>query len=95
MSNRPEYVQLELADDVASVRDRLSFLRGQRVLLIWPEEGTILTRKLDLVLIQREAMRRAIRLAVVTHDPQVVKHANELNISTFETIGASERGRWK
>lgn len=95
MTNRAEYIQLENADDVASVRDRLSFLRGQRVLLIWPEDGTILTRKLDLVLIQREAMRRAIRLSLVTHDPQVIRHATELNISTFETIGASERGRWK
>jgi hypothetical protein len=95
MTNKAEYVQLESGDDVASVRDRLSFLRGQRVLLIWPEEGVILNRKLDLVLIQREAMRRAIRLALVTHDPQVVRYARELNISTFETIGASERGHWQ
>jgi hypothetical protein len=95
MSKRPLYVQLEPGDDTNSVRDRLSFLRGERVLLIWPEEGTILTRKLDLVLIQREAMRRAIRLALVTHDSQVIRNAAELNISTFETIGASERGRWQ
>jgi hypothetical protein len=65
------------------------------VLLIWPEEGKVLPRKLDLVLIQREAMRRGIQLALVTHDPQVVKHADELNISTFETIGSSERARWR
>ena len=95
MSNRPEFIQLETSDDAASVRDRLSFLRGQRVLLIWPEDGTILTRKLDLVLVQREAMRRSIRLALVTHDPQVIQNATELNISTYETIGASERGRWR
>lgn len=95
MSKKPEYIQLEAGEDVNSVRDRLSFMRGQRVLLIWPEEGTALTRKLDLVLIQREAMRRAIRLALVTHDPAVIEHAQELNISTFETIGSSERGRWK
>lgn len=95
MADRPDYIQLEAGEDAASVRDRLSFMRGKRVLLIWPEEGTVLTRKLDLVLIQREAMRRAIRLALVTHDPEVIKHAEELNISTFETIGSSERGRWK
>jgi hypothetical protein len=95
MSQKAEFLQLENSDDTTSVRDRLSFLRGQRVLMIWPEEGTVLTRKLDLVLIQREAMRQAIRLALVTHDPQIVKHATELNISTFETIGAAERSRWK
>lgn len=90
-----ELIQIEANEDPNTVRDRLSFIRGQKVLLVWPEEGTALTRKLDLVLIQREAMRRAIRLALVTHDPQVIRHANELNISTFETIGASERGRWR
>jgi hypothetical protein len=94
-SRKPEFVQLETGDDVNSIRDRLAFMRGQRVLLIWPEEGTVLTRKLDLVLLQREAMRRATQIALVTHDPEVIKHARELNISTFETIGASEKGRWK
>ncbi len=92
---RPEFIQLDKGDDVPSVRDRLSFFHGKRVLLIWPEDGTVLTRKLDLVLIQREAMRRAIQLALVSHDAQVTKHAQELNISTFETIGASERARWR
>ena len=77
------------------MRDRLSFHHRKRVLIIWPEEGTVLTRKLDLVLLQRDALRRGIQLALVTHDPQVIRHANELNISTFETIGASERSRWR
>ncbi|MEL6148158.1 MAG: hypothetical protein AAFR56_00930 [Chloroflexota bacterium] len=95
MSDRPFLMQLEPDEDATSVRDRLSFVRGKRVLLVWPEDGTVLRRKLDLVLIQREAMRRAVRLALVTHDPQVAKNAAELNISTFETIGESETKRWK
>jgi hypothetical protein len=95
MPDRPEFIQLEEGDDVPSVRDRLSFHHRKQVLLIWPEKGTVLTRKLDLVLIQRDAIRRGIRLALVTHDPQIIKHAKELNISTFETIGASERARWR
>lgn len=92
---KPEYLQLETSDDVASVRDRLTFLRGKNVLLIWPERGSVLTRKLDLVLIQREAVRNATRIALVTHDPVVIRHASELNISAFETIGSSERRKWK
>ncbi len=95
MSERPEFIQLEEGDDVSSVKDRLSFHHRKQVLLIWPESGRVLSRKLDLVLIQRDAIRRGIRLALVTHDPKVVQHAGELNISTFETIGASERHRWK
>lgn len=95
MAKQIDYVQLESNDDVVTIKDRLSFIRGRRVLLIWPEEGTVLTRKLDLVLIQREADRRAIQLSLVTHDEVVIAHAKELGISTFETIRASERGRWK
>ncbi len=92
---KPEFLQLEAGEDVASIRDRLNFMRGKRVLMIWPETGTALTRKLDLVLIQREAMRLAIRLALITHDADVIRNANELNISTFETVGESERAKWK
>ncbi len=95
MAKQIEYVQLDKNDDVVTVKDRLSFIRGRRVLLIWPEEGTTLTRRLDLVMVQREADRRAIQLSLVTHDTEVIAHAKDLNISTFETIRASERGRWK
>lgn len=95
MPSKPDYLQLESQDDAAAVRDRLSFLRGRRVLIIWPEKGTALSRKLDLVLVQREAARLAIRLALVSHDPQVIQHARDLGISVFETVGESERKRWK
>jgi hypothetical protein len=92
---KPEYIQLEAGEDIPSVRDRLSFIRGKRVLVIWPETGTTLTRKLDLVFLQREARRRVIQLALVTHDPQVIIHAKELGISTFETIKQAEANKWK
>lgn len=92
---KPEYIQLEAGEDIPSVRDRLSFIRGKRVLVIWPEQGTALTRKLDLVFLQREARRRVIQLALVTHDPQVLIHARELEISTFETIKEAEHSKWK
>lgn len=95
MSQRPEYIQLEANDDIAHLRDRMSFIRGRRVLIVWPEKGTALNRKLDIVLIQREAKRRSIQLAFITHDKQVMEHAADLGISTFETIGAAEGGRWR
>jgi len=90
-----QIIQLEPYDDVVSVRDRLSFVSTERVLLVWPRRGEILKRKLDLLLIQREAARQGARLALITDDPAVKDHAAELNISTFESIRASQRGRWK
>ncbi len=91
-----QIIQLEPHDDVASVRDRLSFIESYRVLLVWPPgEHSILRRKLDLVLLQREAYRRAARLALVTQDEEVINNARDLNISTFLSIEASNKRRWK
>ena len=65
MSNETEHFHLEAADTVVTVRERLAHLRGRRVLLVWHADSPLLRRKLDLVLIQREAYRRAIQLALV------------------------------
>jgi hypothetical protein len=90
-----QIIQLEPYDDVISVRDRLSFVNTDRVLLVWPRAGKILKRKLDLVLIQREAARRGTRLALVTTDPVVIDNACDLHISTFESVDASHGASWK
>lgn len=95
MSDAPEFIQLHADDDVITVCDRMRFLRGKRVALVWPERDSILQRKLDLVLVQREATRNNVRIALVTHDDEIARNANELNISTFETVSNSRRKRWK
>lgn len=95
MSSETEHLQLEATDTVVTVRERLSRLRGRRVLLVWRPESPLLQRKLDLVLIQREAYRRAIQLALVSADKHIIAHAAELNISCFASVEASERERWK
>ncbi len=90
-----QVIQLEPYDDIVSVRDRLSFVGAERVLLVWPASGAILQRKLDLVLIQRQAARCGIRLALVTHNRVVAEHADELNISVFSSSDAGSKVRWK
>ncbi len=95
MSEAPEFIQLYADDDVITVCDRMRFLRGKRVALVWPESNSILQRKLDLVLVQREATRNNVRIALVTHDEEVANNAHDLNISAFETVSSSRRKRWK
>jgi hypothetical protein len=91
MPSPVEILQLEPHDDVVTVRDRLAFVRSRRVLLVWPRNGQILRRKLDLVLIQRAVSRQTVRLALVTTDPQVIDHARDLNISAFASVRESQR----
>ena len=95
MSTEIEQLSLEPTDSVASLRVKLSQLRGQRVLLIWPPDSDNLKRKLDLVLLQREADRSAIQLAIVSDDPRLIGYAAELNISCFDSAEASQEARWK
>ncbi len=95
MQGDSEHLQLEAADTVVTVRERLSRLRGRRVLLISRPDSPLLRRKLDLVLIQREAYRRAIQLALVSADKHIIAHAAALNISCFASVEASESARWK
>lgn len=92
---RIQRIQLEPYDDVASVRDRLQFVNAGRVILVFPSHAEILRRKLDLVLIQREAARRDLRLAIVTRNLTVLDNAKDLNISAFYTIEEARTHRWK
>lgn len=95
MSSEIERLQLAASDTVVTLRAELAAFRGRRVLLVWPAEGKPLGRKLDLILIQRDADRRAIQLALVSQDNDIIAHARELNISCFSSIEASKTERWK
>lgn len=88
-------IKLEAYDDVISVRDRLQFVTLRRALLILPKNTRILTRKLDILLIQREAARRRIQLALLSSDPDHADHAYSLNISCFTSVQQARSHRWK
>jgi len=94
---KEQIIQLEPHDDVNSVRDKLGWLRAQRVLLVLPPDhhNRILQRKLDLVLIQREITRRRAHFALITDDPDITDHAQELGIPTFPSIAESHRIAWR
>jgi hypothetical protein len=87
-------LHLEPDDDSVTIRDRLTFVRARRVLLVWPASGTILPRKLDLLLVLRQATRLGMRLALVTADRAVIEHARDLRISVFASAEAAQRATW-
>lgn len=95
MEDRLQVLHLDPHDDAATIRDRLAFARARFVLLVWPDSDVPLRRKLDLLLVQRQAQRLGIALALVAADKDIVGHAEDLNISVFESIEAARRGRWK
>ncbi len=93
--NSLHILHLEPYDDAVSVRDRLAFIDARFVLLVWPAQKSVLRRKLDLLLVQRQATRMAQRIALVTDDPDVIDYAADLNISVFPNEQAATLGSWK
>ncbi|MBN1202442.1 MAG: baseplate J/gp47 family protein [Anaerolineae bacterium] len=95
MTSNLHILRLEPYDDVVSIRDRLTFVDARRVLLVWPAGAPGLRRKLDLLLVQRQAARLGMWLALVCADPTVTAHAHDLNISVFDSVDTARRTAWQ
>ncbi|MEX0788116.1 MAG: baseplate J/gp47 family protein [Anaerolineales bacterium] len=90
-----QVLQLDAHDDQVSVRDKLAWTKAPRVLLVWPDRGRILTRRLDLVLLLRQAHRQRAQLGVVTPDREVVDHAAALGIPIFDSADQITESGWR
>lgn len=66
-----------------------------RILLIWPDTGDVLKRRIDLILLQRHTASLGAQLAIVTRDPDVRFYAEELAIPIFENIHQAQDSSWR
>jgi hypothetical protein len=58
-------------------------------------KGTPLTRRIDLVLLQRRAIEQGVQLAFVSRNHQVKAHALSLGIPIFNTPRQAQSMRWR
>jgi hypothetical protein len=86
-------IELDLNDDLASIRERMAWGYGQTILLILPAKAKVFNRKLDLVLIQRYSQSIGSPLGLVTKDPGVRMNARLLNITLYRTRQEAFRSR--
>ena len=92
---KTQLIQLDPADDVISVRDKMGWSQTSRILLVWPEQGQILTRRLDLLLLQRHSSTLGAQLALVTHSTRVREAAEALHIPVFRDSRQAQATRWR
>lgn len=85
---------LEAHDDLISVRDRLSWAKTPRILLVWPKGEKISLRLLDLKVLQRHADSLGAQLGLVTRRTSVRREAESLGMPVFESTGAAQREAW-
>jgi hypothetical protein len=68
---KTQLIPLETHDDVISIRDKMSWAKTPRMLLVWPAKGRVDVRPLDLTLLRRHATSLGAELGLVTRDAEI------------------------
>lgn len=92
---KTQIIQLESHDDTISVRDKMGWSQTGRVILVWPARGSILKRRLDLILLLRHSETLGVQIALVTRDPEVRFQAHSLGIPIYKSVRQAQRARWR
>ena len=91
---KTQIITLESHDDLISVRDRLSWAKTPRILLVVPKYEKVTLRQVDLKVLQRHASSLGAQLGLVTRTRHVREDAEALNIPVFESAGEAQRVAW-
>lgn len=91
---KTKIITLESHDDLISVRDRMSWAKTPRILLVWPKYEKVTLRQVDLKVLQRHASALGAQLGLVTRARRVRADAEELQIPVFESAGQAQRMAW-
>ena len=91
---KTQIITLESHDDLISVRDRLSWAKTPRILLVWPKYEKVTLRQVDLKVLQRHALSLGAQLGLVTRARRVRDDAEALGIPVFISTGQAQRLAW-
>jgi len=91
---KTQIITLESHDDLISVRDRMSWAKTPRILLVWPKYEKVTLRQVDLKVLQRHASTLGAQLGLVTRARRVREDAEALKIPVFESTGQAQRVAW-
>jgi hypothetical protein len=91
---KTQIITLESHDDLISVRDRLSWAKTPRILLVWPKFEKVTLRQADLKILHRHASTLGAQLGLVTRIRQARADAEALGIPVFESTGEAQRVAW-
>jgi hypothetical protein len=91
---KTQIISLESHDDLISVRDKFSWAKTPRILLVWPKYEKINLRLLDLKVLHRHADSLGAQLGLVTRRANVRRDAESLGIPVFKSTVAAQRDLW-
>jgi hypothetical protein len=91
---KTQIITLESHDDLISVRDRMSWAKTPRILLVWPKFEKVTLRQVDLKILQRHAISLGAQLGIVSRVRRVRADAQALRIPVFTSPGEAQRLSW-
>ena len=91
---KTQIITLESHDDLISVRDRMSWAKTPRILLVWPKYEKVTLRQVDLKVLQRHAASLGAQLGLVSRIRRVRMDADALHIPVFKSTGEAQRLPW-
>jgi len=91
---KTQIIALESHDDLISVRDRMSWAKSPRILLVWPKFEKVTLRPVDLRILQQHAHYLGADLGVVTRRANVRRDAQSFGIPVFDSSAAAQRETW-
>ena len=91
---KTQIITLESHDDLVSLRDRLSWAKTPRILLVIPKYVKITLRQVDFKILQRHASLLGAQLGLVTRRRRIRAEAEALGIPVFESTGQAQRLAW-
>ena len=92
---KTQVIKLDPHDDLTSIRDRMSWTKSPRILLVFPRRSRMLSRTLDLRLLQHHAFALGGQLAIAAPPEEVRLVARELDIPIFKTAAIAQRRTWQ
>ncbi len=84
-------IQLTLTDTWPAILEKLEQAPGRRVVFVVPRRNVVLRSAARLRALRKAAVDAGKRVALVTHDPEVVRAARLAGVPTF---GSVWRARW-
>jgi len=92
---KTQVIQLDIHDDLISIRDRMAWAKTPRILLVWPKRGDVDVRPLELTLLRRHAEALGAELGLVTRNGEIRAAARELHISVFSKSSDAQKKQWQ
>ncbi len=91
---KTQIITLESYDDLISVRDRMSWAKSPRILLVWPKFEKVSLRPIDLRILQKHASNLGAELGLITRRAEVRRDAEGFKIPVFTSTVAAQRNAW-